>query len=112
MYKEKLDTGERKRSGHRIQAFAQSEVFRKDIRPWIIDRMRIARMRIYDPETPEERTEAVAILGVTEMFLEFIEDIGWEKRWGKPVNLDPEIKKEGLLKGMKVKLVNLAKRKK
>jgi hypothetical protein len=101
MYKEKLDTGQRRRSSHRVQQFSQSEVYRKDIRPWIMDRMRIARMRIYDPETPEERTEAVAILGVTEMFLEFIEDIGWEKRWGKPVNLDPETKKVGLLERLK-----------
>lgn len=101
MYEEKLDTVQRTQKGNRIQQFSQSEVFRRDIRPWVIDRMRIARMRLYNPETPEERIEAVAILGVTELFLEFVEDIEWEKRWGKPINLDPEIKKVGLLERLK-----------
>jgi len=105
-YEEKLDVPERKRQENRYLQLAQMEVWRKDLRPWIMDRMLAARRFIYSPELPAERDEGVAIIGTLEMLLEEVEGISWEKRWERKTEEKPpqEMQKEDLLKRIKKKL--------
>jgi hypothetical protein len=105
MYEEKLDVLERKREGGRLFELVQTEVYRKDLRPWVMHRMQVARMMLYNPESSDDRIQAVAILGVLENLLTFTEGKEWEERWAlKPpedARYNQEMPKEGLLSRVK-----------
>jgi len=114
MYEEKLDVLERKREGGRLYSLVQTEVYRKDLRPWIINRMQVARMMLYSPESSDDRIQAVAILGVLENLLTFTEGKEWEERWALKVpeeeKSNQETAREGFLnrvrKGFRKKLLS------
>jgi len=107
MYEEKLDVPERKRQENRLLQFMQSEVYRVDIRPWMMNRMTAARQQMFHGDSHEAQLAAIDCLGLVESFFTFVEGKDWEQRWQKklePESSHQEMPKEGLLNRWKRKL--------
>jgi hypothetical protein len=85
MYEEKLDVEKHLRQRQRLQALIETQVWKDDIKPFLMGKITAARTGIFHSEDDSTHWQSVGIYGHIEHLIEFIEDIKvedqlWQKR--------------------------------
>lgn len=87
MLAEKLDERSNVIQRQRLQAFTQTEVWKQDIKPFLLEKLTAAKSGIFYSEEDSIHWKSIGIYAHIEEMLEFVEEIQLEKvlweKWEK-----------------------------
>lgn len=108
MLTEKLDVKSHVRQRERLKAFTESEVWKQDLKPFLVEKLQAAKTGMFYDETAVH-WKSVGIYGHIEDLLVFVEEVPLEKGlWQRKENHEPKPKRNLLnwLKGKKERKPN------
>ena len=93
MLEEKLDVKSHVRQRQRLKAFTESEVWKQDVKPFLIEKLHAAKSGIFYSEDDPVHWKAVGIYAHIEEMLVFVEELELEKAlWQKRESRERKIK--------------------